>query len=360
MLSGEKLCRIHAECGADYLSTTCGSYPRIAHTVGESQDTALTLSCPEAARLVLLIPDLIYPEERRDSDGLAIDSALEGARRLQAWFWPIRGAVIALIRNRSYALWQRLFLLGILCRRLDSIGQGEIERSVPDFLKDFEHAVAAGSLRNAMEALPFDRESQLDVVLQLAGMMLHRSQITPRFVDCVHAFTTGIGNGPTATLKSLTANYSTAYDRYYAPFFSRYPHILENYLINTVVRCEYPFGREVKRDEGASKGAAESPTMVSEHAALIAQLALIKGLLIGVAGYYRDEFAPVHVVHTVQAASRHFEHHPEFLKAARALLVECGMDGAQGMAILLRNRAPMASTPALRDKRVPIQTRLGA
>jgi hypothetical protein len=47
------------------------------------------------------------------------------------------------------------------------------------------------------------------------------------------------------------------------------------------------------------------------------------------------------VVHTFQTSAKHFEHHPEFLKQAHALLVESRMDGARGLAILLRNSLPV-------------------
>ena len=83
-----------------------------------------------------------------------------------------------------------------------------------------------------------------------------------------------------------------------------------------------------------------SPSLSREFARLTAQFALIKGLLIGVAGRYRDGFSSEHVVHTVQAASKHFEHHPEFLNMAHTLLVESRLDGARGTAILLRNADP--------------------
>ena len=192
-------------------------------------------------------------------------------------------------------------------------------RNVAEYLVDFASAVATGSLRAAMEALPLDRSAQLDVVLRLAGMLLHRSNVRPRFVECVHAFTTGIGNGSSATLESLTEHYASAHDRCYAPFFGRHPHILENYLANTILRCRFPFGKE-----GAKT------TMERECALLTAQFALIKGFLIGVAGFHREAFSAEHVVHTVQATSKHFEHHPEFLDLAYELLRESQMEGASG------------------------------
>jgi lysine-N-methylase len=331
LLTGERLCRIHAELGEGMLSHACATYPRVVHRVGGLRETALTLSCPEAARLVLLDADLLA-HSGAELKALPLAAEPEDASAIPEHFLEVRATVLALVCNRNYPLWQRLFLLGIFCRRLDSIAQGELQRSVPAFLVDFEATVASGALRTAMETLPVDHAAQLDIVLRLAGMLLHRSNVRPRFVACVEAFTAGIGNGPGATLDSLTANYAAAHDRSYEPFFSRHPHILENYLINTILRCQFPYGRE-----GMKPGRTAS--MTREYALLTAQFALLKGLLIGVAGFHREQFSARHVVHTVQAAAKHFEHHPEFLNEAHALLVESRMDGARGLAILLRHKS---------------------
>jgi lysine-N-methylase len=338
MLTADRLCRIQLELGEGYLSHICATYPRTVHSIGGIQETALTLSCPEAARLVLLTPGLLTRELQTVSEQVSATNPgaapIEDSSIFLPHFWPIRQVVLAVIANRAYPLWQRLFLLGVLCRRLDSIAKGEFERNVAAYLADFAETVATGNLRAAMEALPLDRPAQLDVVLRLAGMMLHRSNVRPRFVECVQAFTTGIGNGPGATLESLTEDYTRAHDRYYAPFISRYPHILENYLANTILRCRFPFGKE------------KTPaTMERECALLTAQFALMKGFLIGVAGYHREAFSAEHVVHTVQATSKHFEHHPEFLDLTYELLRESQMDGARGLAILLRNTGPAAPKP---------------
>jgi lysine-N-methylase len=346
MLTADRLCRIQLELGAEYLSHICATSPRIFQVIGGIQETALTLSCPEAARLVLLDPELLTRELQTVNEHAraAIKEAVttDGSSALLACFWPIRQIVLALIANRSYPLWQRLFLLGILCRRLDSIGKGELDRNVAQYLADFAAAVATGSLRPAMAALPLDSTAQLDVVLRLAGMMLHRSNVRPRFVECVHAFTTGIGNGPGATLESLAEHYALAHDRFYAPFFDLHPHILENYLANTILRCRFPFGK-----------LGVQTTMEREYALLTAQFALMKGILIGVAGFHREAFSDEHVVHAVQSTSKHFEHHPEFLELTYELLRESQMDGARGLAILLRNAGPTVPKPFLPEIHAP-------
>ncbi len=360
LLTEERLCGIQAELGEQFLSHACACYPRVHQSINGVQQTALTLSCPEAARLVLLNPNLRVNGSLVDIEPPSADAAgaprADGFRSLTPWFQPIRRMILSLACNRVYPLWQRLFLLGVFCRRLDSIAGGELARLVPTFLADFEATAASKALMPAMEAVPVNLSSQLDVVLRMAGMLLHRSNVRPRFVECVQAFTTGIGNGPGATLESLTTRYAHAHDRYYAPFFERHPHILENYLVNTILRCRFPFGLE-------SESAAAPQSMSREYALLTAQFALTKGFLIGVAGFHGEAFSAAHVVHTVQATSKHFEHHPEFLRLTYELLVESRMDGAWGLAILLRNAAgqasPMPATPGT-DSPTPQDGRLAS
>ncbi|MGD0938385.1 MAG: flagellin lysine-N-methylase [Terracidiphilus sp.] len=352
LLTEERLCGIQAQIGEQFLSQACATYPRIHQSIAGVTETALTLSCPEAARQILLNPNLsawmqrsvAEERNRRFPDAPLADVTPS----LLHWFRPIRLAILKLIGNRTYPLWQRLFLLGVLCRRLDSIANGELARAVPRFLTDFEATVASGALLPAMEALPVNLTAQLDVVLRLAGMLLHRSNVRPRFVECVQAFTAGIGNAPGATLEGLAERYAEAHDTHFGPFFDRHPYILENYLINTIVRCRFPFGPE-------QAPAGEPNTMAHEFALLTAQFALTKGFLIGVAGFRREAFSATEVVHTVQATSKHFEHHPEFLRMAYELLVESRMDGAWGLAILLRNAGPGSDPRAVRPASPAIQ-----
>jgi lysine-N-methylase len=337
LLSADSLCRVQRECGEQFLPHACATYPRIFSRVGNIEEKALALSCPEAARLVLLNPALLSlghlvisePIDRQPLEG----DDVAGNGSLQPWFWSIREAVLAMVVNRTFPLWQRLFLLGSLCRKLDSVVKGDLKCSVTAVLQDFEAAVASGRLPTTLAALPVDPVQQLDVVLRLAGMLLHSSKVHPRFLDCIQAFTAGIGNGPGATLKDLAAHYTAAHERWYEPFFDRQPHILENYLINTILRCQFPFGREAMRT-------GTSSSLTREHALLTAQYALMKGFLIGVAGFHGERFSTDHVVHTVQSASKHFEHHLEFVNQAHTLLEENHMNDARGIAILLRNDRP--------------------
>jgi lysine-N-methylase len=329
MLNEERLCRIHAELGEEFLCHTCATYPRIVSSIDSIEEKALSLSCPEAARLVLLDPDLMMPR----GDGgyqMTWDETKLDVRVLLPFFWPIREIVLTLVRNRAYPLWQRLFLIGTLCRRLDAVARGETDRGVAPVLQGFSAAVAQGSLRTAMETIPADLALQLDMVLQLAGLCRERAQIGARFLECLESFRQGIAYSPGTTMPALIAGYAAAYDRHYAPFFSAHPHILENYLINAIFRRQFPYGTKDGK-------LILEPEMAREFATLSTQFALIKGLLIGAAGFHKDGFSADHVIHTVQSASKHFEHHPQFLDQMQALLVSTGRDNPHGLTMLLRN-----------------------
>ena len=329
LLTEERLCRIQAELGEDFLSRTCATYPRIVATIDTLTEKALSLSCPEAARLVLLDPNLM-PLNIDSTCQIAWDDSRQDNHELLPYFWPIREFIHTLLRNRVYPLWQRMFLLGSFCRRLTAVASGEAGRTVPALLRDFPPVVANGQLRPAMDTIAPDLALQLDMVLQLAGLCRDRALIGFRFIECLEFFKQGIGFNPTVTLREMIAAYADAQQRYFAPFFDANPHILENYLANTIFRLQFPFGMKDGKIDA-------DPDTERQFALLVTQFALIKGLLIGIAGYHKEQFSVDHVIHTIQSTSKHFEHHPQFLDNMHELLANTHRNNAHDLAMLLRN-----------------------
>jgi lysine-N-methylase len=324
----EKLCQIQVELGDKYLSETCANYPRQSFLVDKFIDKTLTLSCPEACRLVLLNPDLLVSDGTNVHHISRDDSKSESD--LVHYFWRIREFVIGLIRNRVNPLWQRMFLLGTFSRRLEAIVRGEVKGGLPAMLSGFSAAVASESLRPSIETIPADLTLQLGMVLELVKLRSSYALQAPRFVECIDVFARGVGYGPESTLQTMSAEYGAAYERYFEPFFEEHPYILENYLINMVFRRLFPFGEKLF-DRKAT------PEPAKEFALLATDFASIKGLLIGVAGGHKEAFSTEHVVQTVQTACKHFEHNAEFLRKAHQILVDVKLDNAHGLTMLLCN-----------------------
>ena len=80
-------CGIHRQYGEEFLGDACHFYPRITRAFNDTVTTTLALSCPEAARLMLLEPDAFQPTPREElrvpfslknyqQEGLSADDAL--------------------------------------------------------------------------------------------------------------------------------------------------------------------------------------------------------------------------------------------------------------------------------------------
>jgi lysine-N-methylase len=329
MLSADHLCQIQVAHGEGYLSRTCSIYPRGPRVIDQLKEASLALSCPEAARLVLLDAQLL----RTAGNGfyhMSWDDAGKGESNLRHYFWPIRDFTIALVRNRAYPLWQRLFLLGTFCRRLDAIAGEQDGRGFPAFFREFSSAISSGALRKSMETIPSDLNLQLTLVLHLLKMRVENATLAPRLTETLKDFTLGIGLSAQSSMESHIAHYAEAQKRYFAPFFQKNPHILENYVVNALFRDLFPFGPKLF-DPSARVEAATA------FAALATKFAIVKGLLIGVAGCYKDAFSADQVVKTVQPVFKHFEHNQGFLDRSHQFLVTANLDNAHGLTMLLRN-----------------------
>lgn len=326
LLGEDQLCRIHRELGESYLCTTCATYPRVTTRIDKIPQIALTLSCPEAARLVLLDPAPPFVSSRFRA---VWNDAPEKPHPLRYYFWPIREFAIALLLDRRYALWERMFLIGIVCQRLQAMASGEDPRSYPEFLLSFSVVLASGKLREAMEAIHPNPAVQLELVLRLLPLGTRSVERSPRLLEVIQDFCSGTDH-PQASAESQNALYAQAFACHYEPFFRNHPSILENYLCNEAFRWLFPFGI-------AFGDPSLPPAFDKAFARLAIQFGILKGLLIGVAGCHGTAFSANHVIQAAQVVAKHFEHRENFLDEACALLAERGMAGIAGLIALLRN-----------------------
>lgn len=332
LLTADRLCSIQKEYGEDYLSVTCSTYPRVTRRIDGLMEKALVLSCPEAARLVLLNPNLMQADKSVTGDRspyyrffLVGASAAETNGSPLQYLWEIRSLCLLLLQDRAYPLWQRLFILGMFCKRLREIISERQVGLVPRLLRDYAEIITQGTLRSSMDGIPAQTELQLGAVIETIRRH-HDLQINDpghiRFRECVRDFLHGIRYDPSSPIESCTQFYAEAYRRYYRPFMQEQPYIMENYLVNYVFRTRFPFGVNPW---------GEANDVQTEYRMMCIQYAAIKGLLIGMAGHYQAAFAAGHVVKLVQSFSKAVEHCPSFLETTNPR-----MASADGMALLLR------------------------
>jgi lysine-N-methylase len=329
LLTSDRLCRIQVEKGESYLCRTCATYPRQTVKIDDIEETTLSLSCPEAARLILLDSNPIQSARRR---GYYIDW---DEKRLahapaRAFIWHIRELLLNLIVDRRYALWQRLFLMGVFCRHLDEHLRKQPHRPMLAFLREFSSAIQSGALRPAMEQIPADYALQIDLLIDLIQLRAKSLSAYPRFLLLMQQFGSGIGLTSSSTTATLVPTYTDANRRWLSPFLTHHPQLFENLLIHNLYHETFPF-------HTALFDPHQSIDASNNFVRLATQFALIRGVLAGVAGQLRSEFNLDHALGVIVTFWRCFEHSSDFLTGSVELLNRRGASDVRNLTMLIRD-----------------------
>ena len=179
-LNEENLCDIYQELGSEALCQTCRQYPRHVEEFEDLREYSLSLSCPEAARIMLSAKektefeeteDLVEENEEdyQDFDLLLFDR-LEEAREL----------IFTVIQNRSLDLTKRMgILLRFSFEIQEALDRGELfelelEECLEDILKREEKGSFKARFRN-MKAMADDLK-KLEVLREDWGKELENLQ----------------------------------------------------------------------------------------------------------------------------------------------------------------------------------------
>jgi len=327
LLDPEGLCRPQRRMGEEYLSVTCYTFPRLYRKVNGTVEMALTLACPEAARLILLNPERMEFDNLVDTlprfgQGQTEFNSDEFRFKYKAerYFWPLRVFTISLLQNRTYPVWQRLTILGFFFRELQELDPKS--DGIPALIERYTRLINEGLFLDELEAIPALYDFQVNILNQIIQYRLVGNNVTPKFSESFLKVSAALGLGPDAELAKAVAKYQIAFETYYRPFMDEREYILENYLTNYVfMRC-FPFG---------------DSRLFDHYVLLIIHYSIIKMFLIGLAGYYKEDLTIEHIVQLISAYSRNIEHHPTFSQEIHKVFKNLELLSMPYMAVLIRN-----------------------
>ncbi len=354
-LDADKLCGVQKKLGPAMLSDTCSIYPRSVSTRAGVVEKALNLSCPEAARLTLLNASLLgpvfsnetdverYAPTLREADARQRPLQTAGAVEYDARL-AVRDYALALVADRRYPLWQRLFLLGSMTRRLQTLAGKDSAwayassnpGAVAEMLAEAAQVVADGRMRSLMNEIDASIAEQLPLVLDIVRLRVAQPSVGARFLECLADFETGIGCASAVSEKEILDLYREGYRSFYAPLMALHPHILENDVTNYIFKNNYPFGRKADRPSAPLQEAGEILDAEDEHMLLCVHLALTQTLLSGIAARWREQFGLEHVIKLTQSLARACEHSQLFLTETTNLVKERNLNNSRGVVLLLR------------------------
>jgi lysine-N-methylase len=335
----EGLCSIQSRWGEDYLSNMCATYPRVINRAGDVMLRSLDLSCPEAARLALLNPlPMEFDEQEPAVESIrpgkypSLDiSSLMGSPEPYAFFGDLRRLVISLLQNRAYPLWKRLFLVGIVCEKLQDVEASHRDRTaVATLARCLDGSGPDTPSQDAASA-----QFQLETVLELIVARISSDYNPPSFLACYQQFIDGLQWTPQSSLEDLGARYTEAYATYYLPYMSQHEYVLENYLVNYAHRTLFPLGLP-ERNRRLAPGHALS-SLTAQYMLMIVHFSITQTLLIGFAGFHKQAFGAAEVLRMIQTSSKTFEHSLTYPAKVIEMLLERKITTPGSLSLLTRN-----------------------
>ncbi len=296
-LSPKGWCDIYSTLGEDYLSSTCKAYPRTLNLINRTLEYSLILSCPEAARLILLSKEPI--KYIKDSDlkieypiSAHIETNLKKPQRWQDYFLEIRSTLIQIIQNRNLILEERIKVLGQLLKEIDDqASRGSINK-ISLVLKDFANKDLSIQAKTAKDNLDTEIREYFDLAISLKKYIEENKIKSIRYIECLQQVFTGLSMNNLDDKKQITIEFQTAYKNYLTHFVSEYGYIIENYLVN------YLFERCIPLDESKP---------IKSYQRIKLCYRLIKLQIIGMFSYYQ-EVSQEWIIKLIQSFSKTFDH----------------------------------------------------
>ena len=379
--TAERLCAIQGSLGEALLPSTCDTFPRQATLLDGAIDLAGRLSCPEIARLALLVEDamtleIVEPDRRLGTRGrFWIDRPWEDnppEDDPRHHYHLVRARTVTLLQRREGSLGGRMLALGLALSALlgESFREPDVAAAfdrAEQRLPEVEHWLMEAGLAPALTPPP--PLSRLPTMgLEVHGAPVsprplgkppphgsagvtrvlgegagphgpHRllprrirtwiamPDLPPRYRRCLDRLRAGLGLPEDATEpldgelgQRVAAAYAAARRDHLDPYLARRPWLFENLLVNQILLTTFPYHPE--------------RTFADEHALLAFRVGLIRFQLVGAAagaGRLADDL----VVETIQAFDKYVDGHEFWDRTFRLMQREEALDPASLAALLL-------------------------
>ncbi|MFO7783047.1 MAG: flagellin lysine-N-methylase [Thermodesulfobacteriota bacterium] len=325
-LTPDRLCRIHAELGEEFLPDTCAVFPRRLRARDEWIEISASLACPEIARRALENPHGIeIIEARHDPAAAGMLRAVEPRlpRGIEAAGLKLRAFALSILRDRNYPLWRRILALGFLLEMVSLSDAAPGKESIPILLDEFTRRMDSGELMDLIENAPTLTGLQLQLTRRLHDEMAPSVRVKA-FRDCAEECLRGLHYAGTQPFtEEIGRRYGSSFDQYYRPFFERYGFLLENYLINYMLHHDLGFhqGRRLYHD----------------YVVMVLNFAMLKTYLIGMGALHRESMNAAMVTRLIYSFTKVVEPDARFRDYAIGLLAQSGCTDMVHLAVMIKN-----------------------
>lgn len=298
-LDEDNYCIIYSNLGEEYLSNVCTSFPRILNKIDGYYEMSLDVSCPEAARILLLKEEGIEFEESEETLGKHIISSEIDTKSKEfkdshmKYLKEIRDLSIKIIKNRKFDLNKRLYILGEFINELEE----ELKynyNNVPKFIKEYD----IDSVNDSYEKEEFSYLLQVDFFKKTMKYLNILNEVDSLyFKECTKDVMSGF-NFEEDNIRKYSDLYIKAFEDYSEEFINKNSYIFENYLVNFMYNYMFPF--------------SETQSVFDGYIMLLMRYSFIRFYLVGRYLNNKEE-SKGDVIKFIQVFSKSIGHHRNYL-----------------------------------------------
>ena len=317
------LCSIQAKLGEHYLSQTCSTYPRVLNEHEDTIEVSALLSCPEAARLVLLQKGSMRLSQTAElhTPNLKIKQQGKLLNAKSSCLLAIRDLAINIIQDRQFSLQHRLIIVGVLLDNTAIPFKAGQYATALDFLTEFQGELNMNQELRDYEVFAADDQFQFQFLNNTLMNHLNEFLWNARYNECMNEYLKGIQSGGSSLTESLST-YRKGRDELYIPYFIQNEHIMENYLINYMYQT---FVAEALADSD----------LFHFFLKLVADYSFIRLHLIGMA-VHRQELTDEMVVKLIQSYTKNYKFSNKFIDAVIKDMSAVNICYLGGMSLLIK------------------------
>ena len=292
-------CIIQSKLGEEYLSNVCTSFPRILNKIDGYYEMSLDVSCPEAARILLLKEEGIEFEENEETLGKhiissEIDTKSKEFKNLPIkYFKEIRDLSIKIIKNRKFDLNRRLYILGEFINELEEELKYNYE-NVLKLIKEYD----INSVKDPYEKDDFSYLLQVDFFKKTMKYLNILNEVDSLlFKDYTREVMNGF-NFEDDNISKYANIYIEAFEEYSKEYMIKNSFIFENYLVNFIYNYMFPF--------------SENQSVFDGYIMLLMRYSFIRFYLVGKYIVNKNE-SKEEIVRFIQVFSKSIGHHRNYL-----------------------------------------------
>lgn len=298
-LNQNNLCDIYTQLGESYLSETCKMYPRNTNQLGERVELSLALSCPEAARQILLRKEPITFKEEIVNQlpivGAHLKINVKQPKHFEDFIIPIRQVILDILQDKELAFEEKWQCLEGVMKELNTCQVKQDIKKLQILLKAMHNREY---LKYRSVSLTLESQRLLSGVgasglLEALGKICETKKWpSARYGTCYEVLLEGIG-------KPLNLKAYEAGEKQYAiEIMKNFSYILENYFINYVYERLVPLNQK---------------TVLESFNEMTLYLALLKLHLIGQLALNK-QIQKEEIVTCIQSFTRVFDHNELYMQ----------------------------------------------